>query len=268
MPSHLDYSRQARTYDRTRTTSPTVTRAILAALAEAPGPEVLDVGGGTGNYALALRESGFRPTVVDVSEAMLERAAEKGLATVRAGAGELPLGTATVDAVTMISMLHLVRDWRGALAEARRVLRPGGVLAAQLFLRENVEAQGVFELFPRSRAWIAPEHQTAAEIEAELPGVALRPYRYTGVEDGSLAGLLQEPELLLDRDRRAQTSYFERLEQSDPEELAAGLARLERRLAEGRPLLADPHLRERWGDGVIAVWRAPGPPDGTGSEQR
>jgi demethylmenaquinone methyltransferase/2-methoxy-6-polyprenyl-1,4-benzoquinol methylase len=87
-----DYSSQARSYDRTRSASPSVLTPLRAALAGAPGPRLADIGGDTGNYALALRrEEGWEPLVIDCSSAMVARAHEKGLPTLHADAQRLPL---------------------------------------------------------------------------------------------------------------------------------------------------------------------------------
>jgi hypothetical protein len=48
-----------------------------------------------------------------------------------------------------------------------------------------------------------------------------------------MAAMLGQPELLLDRKRRAQTSYFERMQRDHPQELREGLARLEGDLRSG-----------------------------------
>ena len=98
-------------------------RALREALKGASGWRLVDIGGGTGNYALALRREGWEPVVADRSAAMLAWAAAKGLETVEADAQRLPFEDATFDAATMISMLHHVDDRSAALAEARR-LRP------------------------------------------------------------------------------------------------------------------------------------------------
>ncbi|MFL5856000.1 MAG: class I SAM-dependent methyltransferase, partial [Solirubrobacteraceae bacterium] len=103
-----DYSRQAQTYDETRSASPSVLEPLRSALAGAPGPRLLDVGGGTGNYALALREEGWEPVVCDRSPDMLARAAAKGLDVVEADAQQLPFPDASFDAVICVSMLHHV----------------------------------------------------------------------------------------------------------------------------------------------------------------
>ena len=65
-------------------------RPLRDALEGAPGRRLADIGGGTGNYALALRREGWEPTVVDRSAGMLARAAAKGLDTVEADAQEPP----------------------------------------------------------------------------------------------------------------------------------------------------------------------------------
>lgn len=258
MGTRHDYARQAETYDRTRSASPSVLRPVLAALAGAPGRRLLDVGGGTGNYAIRLREAGFHPTVVDVSEPMLARAAAKGLDAVRADAAALPFAGGSADAIAMISMLHLVPDWRRALAEARRVLRPGARLVIQAFARENLGVHWIFEYFPGSKPWIYAEHQTVPEILAELPGAAATPFLYEDLADGTMAALCRRPELLLDPARRAQTSFLERLAKIDPEAHREGLARLERDLARGRrPHEEVADLRDRVGDGTVIGWASP-----------
>ncbi len=85
-----DYSRQAERYDQTRSASPSVLRPLCEALEGAPGRRLADIGGGTGNYALALKREGWEPLVVDRSAEMLARAAAKGLEVVEADAQQLP----------------------------------------------------------------------------------------------------------------------------------------------------------------------------------
>ena len=94
MPEGLlpDYSQQAQTYDRTRSASPTVLAALRGAIDDAPGRRLADIGGGTGNYALALAELGWEPLVIDRSPEMLEQAEAKGLETLLAPAEQIPLG--------------------------------------------------------------------------------------------------------------------------------------------------------------------------------
>ena len=66
------YDRQAESYDTTRGASPSVLGPLRDALAGAPGRELVDIGGGTGNYAQALREDGWDPVVIDINSASAE----------------------------------------------------------------------------------------------------------------------------------------------------------------------------------------------------
>src|SRR4051794_5125765 len=143
-----DYSRQARTYDETRAASPSVLGPLREALAGAPGRRLADVGGGTGNYASALRDEGWDPVVVDGERAMRARAAARGVETIAGDAQRLPLADESGDGAMLVSMLHHVEAPPAALAEARRILRPGGRLALMAFTREDVAANWLSDYFP------------------------------------------------------------------------------------------------------------------------
>jgi SAM-dependent methyltransferase len=245
-----DYSRQAETYDTTRSASPSVLGPLREALAGAPGRRLVDVGGGTGNYALALRDAGWEPLVVDRSAAMLERARAKGLETVEADAQALPLPDASADAVTMIHMLHHVEQPATALAEARRVLAPGGRLALLVYTREDLEPLWFHDYFPSTRAWMEHSHPPLDDVLVHLPGAGRVPVVFEDLDDASLVALSGHPELLLEDRWRRQTSYFERMERDHPDELLAGLDRLRADVDAGRP----PQAR---GAASLIVWAKP-----------
>jgi SAM-dependent methyltransferase len=221
-----DYSRQARAYDSTRGASPSVLAPLREALAGAPGPSLMDIGGGTGNYALALAAGGWRPVVVDRSREMLAQARAKSLKTLRADATELPFADESFDAAMLVAMIHHVDRPTRALAEARRVLRPRGRLALMAFTREDVEASWCLQYFPVARPWMLATHPPLRELLDELPGSRRDPVVYRDLQDGSMAALLGHPARLLEAERRSQTSFFERMERDHAEQLHAGLARL------------------------------------------
>ena len=228
-----DYSNQARTYDETRAASPSVLGPLREALEGAPGRQLADIGGGTGNYARALRDEGWDPVVIDREPAMLARAGAKGLPTIESDAQRLPLADACFDAAMLVSMLHHVEDPSAALAEAQRILRPDGRLAVMVFTREDVAASWLSDYFPSTREWMFASHPTLAELLALLPGARRIPVVFRDLEDGSLAALSAYPEKIVDPAWYRQTSYFERLGRDHPDELAAGLARLRAELAAG-----------------------------------
>jgi len=97
---------------------------------------VLDVGGGTGRFAVPLAEEGHHVTVVDASPdalaALTRRAEEAGVAErIRAvqGDGDALAGLVepgSVDLVLCHSMLEVVDDPAGVVAAVAGALRPGG----------------------------------------------------------------------------------------------------------------------------------------------
>ena len=242
-----DYSRQAEGYDETRSASPSVLRALREALRGAPGRRLADIGGGTGNYALALTREGWEPIVVDRSAEMLARAEAKGLETVEADAQRLPFEDESFDAATMISMLHHVEDRRVALAEARRILRPRGRLVVKGFTGEDAASLWVLDYFPSSRRWMEATHPPRAAILEELPGAHVFALEFEDMEDASLAALAADPERMLEAAERGATSYFERMQRDHPDELRAGRARLAEDIAAGR-------APRRAGTGTVLSW--------------
>ncbi len=94
---------------------------------------VADLGCGTGALVAGLAPHAARVIGVDASEEMLAAARHRltGLTNVdlRTGSLEsLPIENASVDAATMMLVLHHVASPAAAIAEAARILRPGGRL--------------------------------------------------------------------------------------------------------------------------------------------
>ncbi len=108
-------------------------RTIRAALALQPGEQVLDIGSGPGFLAGEMAEEvGAEGRVhgIDPSDSMLA-IARRGDTPVEYGRGDalaLPFEDEQFDVAVSTQVYEYVADIEGALAEARRVLRPGGRL--------------------------------------------------------------------------------------------------------------------------------------------
>lgn len=103
---------------------------LVAELGLGPGAAVLDLAAGTGKLTVDLVAHGARVVAVEPVVAMRERLVRDVAGVeVRDGTAEaLPLDDASVDLVTVAQAFHWF-DGPAALAEIRRVLRPGGGLA-------------------------------------------------------------------------------------------------------------------------------------------
>jgi demethylmenaquinone methyltransferase/2-methoxy-6-polyprenyl-1,4-benzoquinol methylase len=115
--------------------------ALIDWLAPRPGLRLLDLAGGTGDIAFRVlertaRRQGPAPEVIvcDVNPAMLEVGRDRALDQNRlqalgwlcADAEALPLASGSFDACTIAFGIRNVTRIERALAEVRRVLRPGG----------------------------------------------------------------------------------------------------------------------------------------------
>ncbi|GIW04379.1 MAG: hypothetical protein KatS3mg059_0999 [Thermomicrobiales bacterium] len=107
---------------------------IFQLLALQPGERLLDLGTGTGRYAVEAAARGAWVTGVDASPAMLSvarervRASRQPIRLVRADLARLPFPDGSFDAAVAVTSLCFVADPLAVLREARRVLRPGGRL--------------------------------------------------------------------------------------------------------------------------------------------
>lgn len=136
--------------------------AAAAALAGS-GSRIVDLGGGAGRISVPVAAH-CDLTAVDLEPEMLKAsralAAERGIAMRFSVADvlQLPFADGAFDAVLITNVLHQVAQWRDALAEAARVLRPGGVLIIGRDILDEASCAG--RLRSQSRAItveLAPE---------------------------------------------------------------------------------------------------------------
>lgn len=172
-----------------------------AVLDGAPGPAaVCDVGCGTGNLSAALlaRDPGMQVTGVDPSPPFVA-AAQARLAGphVRFHVGSalaLPLPDAEVDAALALLVLNFVPDPAAAVAEMRRVTRPGGVVGAAVW--DYASGMTMLRVFWDAAAAVHPE---AAAVDPALARTA----QAGGIEElFGAAGLMDVEEGLADVPQR------------------------------------------------------------------
>jgi SAM-dependent methyltransferase len=135
------FASNAADYERTRPGYPAAAVAYLAeVLGIGPGATVADVAAGTGKLTRLLVPLGARVIAVEPVAAMRSFLAEvcPGADVLDGTAEDLPLGTGSVDAITVAQAFHWF-DGPRALASFARVLRPAGGLAVVYNHRDRAE---------------------------------------------------------------------------------------------------------------------------------
>ena len=139
--------------------------AILALAGDVAGRRILDAGCGSGPLFAALRDQGAIVTGIDASTKMLELARRRlgddaDLQVADLGS-PLPFPDGAFNDVIASLVLHYLEDWGPALAELRRVLKPGGRLivsvdhpfAVNLMHREAGRKPDYFATYNHTAEW-------------------------------------------------------------------------------------------------------------------
>jgi SAM-dependent methyltransferase len=149
------------------------TKELLERFLPAPPASVLDVGGGPGAYAAWLAERGYRVQLVDPVPLHVEQAAARGGFTARLGdARRLDEADASFDVVLLLGPLyHLTEraDRLDALAEAHRVVRPGGIVAAAAISRLASVLDGLVQGYLADPAFRAIAERDLADGQHRNP---------------------------------------------------------------------------------------------------
>ncbi len=171
-PEHLD-AEYIVGYDRKAEFDPTEDVNLLRTLGLDETHTVMDIGAGTGTFALAAAPHCRKVVAVDVSAGMLaalktraETLGIENIESVQAGFLTYEGAEASADFVYSRNALHHLPDFWKALALARiaTVLKPGGVLR----LRDLVYVCGVNEIEPIIEAWLGRALENRGWSRAEL----------------------------------------------------------------------------------------------------
>ena len=138
--SHADfyaYYEQASLSEQTMERFRLTTETLLRLMTSRGGPttlDVLDIGCGAGAQSKFWLRQGHRYRGIDINQPLIElartRASQLGLdARFDVGtATALPIEAASIDVCVLPELLEHVADWQSCVAEAARVLRPGGMM--------------------------------------------------------------------------------------------------------------------------------------------
>jgi ubiquinone/menaquinone biosynthesis C-methylase UbiE len=127
----------------------TLFRRLLVDLGDPAGGLLVDVGASSGYFVEIAAAAGWKAVGLELGRHLARVARDKGRRVVVGNGESIPLRSATTSVVTLWDVLDQFDLPRTAVAEAARVLRPGGILWAR------VRNGAVHELM-RSRTWLPP----------------------------------------------------------------------------------------------------------------
>lgn len=142
----------------------------------AAGQHVLEVGCGTGHWLAQMRALGCHVSGLDPSAQMLARAQTRNpdVPLVRGRAESLPWPAASFDRIVCINALHHFDAPQRFLAEARRVLRPGGrVLTIGLDPSAGRDRWFIYDYFDETLALDRGRYPAAAQLRRWLDEAGL-----------------------------------------------------------------------------------------------
>ena len=157
-------------------------RAVVSAYpGDIAGLRVLDIGAGPGAVSRALAERVAEPTAIDLAPDMVARIREQGFAAIAGDIRALPFDDCAFDGAVAAFAISHIDDPGRALAEARRVVRPGGVILVGVFAAKAANsAKQVVDAVAGGFGFVAPDwyRRFKRELEptcgtaAKLEGVA------------------------------------------------------------------------------------------------
>lgn len=175
----------------------------------AVGPEVLDVGIGTGRASLPLLDKGWRLTGVDSSQAMLDECARHAKGKpIRLQVGDvraLPFPDSGFDTLISLNVMTHFPHWREVLSEWRRVVKPGGRMVFDIYSLDHLSfvegrpvtvddllknGPGNFSMHLAAEELFAYADEVGLRVRAIVPYGAFFSSQYRRFNvNGSLAGL-------------------------------------------------------------------------------
>jgi SAM-dependent methyltransferase len=172
-----------------------VYRSLLEELGVGRGMRLLDIGCGAGGALLVAREMGAEVAGLDASPALAAIARER-MPGARIELGEmeaLPFEDRSFEVVTSFNTFQFAEDPQHALAEARRVTRPGGTVAA-LVWGSSEECELVGRVVPAVMSLLPPPPPNApSPVSLSAPGALAALMEKAGLSparSGEIDGIL------------------------------------------------------------------------------
>jgi ubiquinone/menaquinone biosynthesis C-methylase UbiE len=246
--SDATYDVIGESYNENRTADKRILKTIFDLLNLPAGKFIVDIGAGTGNYANALANLGYRLFAIEPSEVMRKQAVPNDNITWVTGLAEyLPLHDASMDGVIIVLAIHHFSDVRSAAEEVARVCPSGPLIIFTIDPRESeklwfydyfpeIEQQDLNKLPPLNEViniFSGIQHWSTQVIKFRLPH---------DLADKNMLSGWNRPEIYLNPLMRQNTSGFAL---ASPSVVQRGITLLEKDLQSGKWDKLNGHLRRQ-----------------------
>jgi ubiquinone/menaquinone biosynthesis C-methylase UbiE len=225
-----------KSYGKTRQADERIVDRLIRFLSLKYGTSVADIGAGTGNYSIALAETGLRIKAVEPSTMMSSWAPEHPTVEWIAGyAEEIPLKNDSVEGIVSTLALPHFSDVERAIKEMARILDHGPIVIFT-FDPEGGRRTWLYDYFPYfwdafdqlpSLSEVSYMLEKATEQQTVVETFTLPP----DLKDNFAAAGWRKPQLYLDKHYRANISSFRK---TTPDVVEKSVNRLASDLASGR----------------------------------
>jgi ubiquinone/menaquinone biosynthesis C-methylase UbiE len=235
-------------YNRNRVADRRVLQTIIDLMSLPAGKLIVDIGAGTGNYAHALADSGYRICAVEPSETMRRQAASKdNVVWINGMAEALPLRSASVNAAIIILAIHHFASPSDAADEVARVCPSGPVIILTMDPRQGKKFW-FYDYFPEISRHVLKNFPPLEEVTGLFSRAGYRHCRAAkfplphDFKDKNMCTGWNRPEIYLDPRMRQNTSGFAL---ASPSAVQEGIRQLENDLKSGRWDALNGHLRKQ-----------------------
>jgi ubiquinone/menaquinone biosynthesis C-methylase UbiE len=218
------YDSIGRTYAQTRGSDSRITARLLQILSTVPLSTVVDIGAGTGSYATALAEQGYRVLAVEPSGVMREQAVvHPAIQWIDAVVENVPLPNGAADAAIVMLACHHFQDCCQAFQEMQRITE-GGPIILFTYDPDKIADFWLTQYFPALvtdvRSTFMPIPELVSELQsAATSAVTVEPFALPhDLSDAFAAVGWARPELYLDPAVRSGISSFAKMTTHDLEQ--------------------------------------------------
>lgn len=124
----MDFDGRAEVYNKYRKADYRLVNRIVELLSLKKGAVIADVGAGTGNYSVAIKNKGYHVIAIEPSLQMIGSCLDTSMVFINSPAEHITLEDNSVDGTIIINAIHHFKDLECAFSEINRISKPGSLL--------------------------------------------------------------------------------------------------------------------------------------------